>query len=236
MPMDLHSDVWREIVVVHNHTKTISLLAEENDRDFKNYFHPIKEQRDALEHIVRATASDKGLLQGPLLDNPDSTVALRYAKGAPEDYSRRSLDKALGHEYRAFFDAADWYGVRLREKIVGVLNGFAQSCIATVLPDYYNTIRPDIERICKEIASIRGSKDISRDTIMANVERYKTALDTLNGYYDRISMSVTSMVDWTKREHSREKKSIFWKIAAPVIASGLTALIYFVINWCRSPR
>lgn len=43
----------KEIVVIHNFTKHYILLGEELSEDFETYLQPIKEFRDAYEHIVR---------------------------------------------------------------------------------------------------------------------------------------------------------------------------------------
>ncbi|MEA1950851.1 MAG: hypothetical protein U9N87_05670, partial [Planctomycetota bacterium] len=72
--------------------------------------------------------------------------------------------KAVGHAYRAFFDAADWLGMVLREAITATLYQYAPECISAAIPDYYATMKPRIEDICGEIAQIRDDKDIGRSS------------------------------------------------------------------------
>ena len=59
--MAASEDLWRQIVEVHSHAKSLFLLAEELEPDqFQEYVQPINEQRHALEHIVRARANEFG--------------------------------------------------------------------------------------------------------------------------------------------------------------------------------
>lgn len=48
---------WRQYIEIHNHTKTLFLLAEELEPNkHKLRFQPIKEQRDALVQVLHIFA------------------------------------------------------------------------------------------------------------------------------------------------------------------------------------
>ena len=55
----------------------------------------------------------------------------------PEEYVEKNLDKALGHEYRAFFDTADWFSIQLRQKITNILSSYTSDTIHKTIPNSY---------------------------------------------------------------------------------------------------
>jgi len=137
----MSSILWEQIVELHNETKALFLFAEEIEHEqFQDFTPPINEMRHAWEHVVRAKANEFGL------DGCDFS----------EDYQQDCLRKALGHEYRAFFDCADWIGIILREEIHQALESYDTACIKEVLPEYYPTLRARIMEISTSIAIIRG--------------------------------------------------------------------------------
>ena len=100
--------MWQTIVRVHNATKSLLIKAEEIDPSHQFFYPPIIQQRDALDHIMRAALA---WIDPETIKNNSGNLK------DPSEYSKRQLDKALGHVYRAFFDAADWvsrnYGIAL---------------------------------------------------------------------------------------------------------------------------
>jgi hypothetical protein len=141
----LPEEPWRILVELHNRIKALLLFAEECEIEHRTFMAPVIQQRDALDHIMRAQAAELGMREGG------------------DDYIATNLDKALGHCYRAFFDIADWLSTRLRERILDALKPHSTACIREVLPEYYARWRPRIDEICREIplfgmrsASARG--------------------------------------------------------------------------------
>lgn len=181
------NDRWDKLVRIHNHAKTVFLLAEEFDRSFRHFLQPIRELRDALEHIIRAQAAERGINEEAETKEPG--------------YVAHSYDKAIGHEYRAFFDVADWFSVCIRERITKLMKPFSQECIVAVLPDYYSSIRPRVDQICKEIATIRCRKDIAKgNDVLAEVTKYREAIDELLALYERLQVHVPAMVEWRRKK------------------------------------
>ena len=91
-----------EISQVHMYTKHYLLIAEELSDDGMTFLQPLKEHRDAYDHISRIFALS-------LNDNNRS-----YNE---EEYILDNIRKAFGHEYRAFFDMADWFTYICRKYI-----------------------------------------------------------------------------------------------------------------------
>lgn len=75
--------------------KGLILYSEEVDPDSRSNLQVIKELRDSHDHVMRVVALRLSQVQP---ENP--TIS-------PEDYCRKNLEKAVGHVYRAAFDALD---------------------------------------------------------------------------------------------------------------------------------
>jgi hypothetical protein len=78
---------------------------------------------------------------------------------------------------------------------------FSQECIVAVLPDFFPTIRPRVDQICKEIATIRCRKDIAKgNDVLAEVTKYREAIDELLALYERLQVHVPAMVEWRRKK------------------------------------
>ena len=208
-----YADKWKRLIEIHNHAKSVFLLAEEFDPNFLDFVQPVVELRNGLEHIIRAKAAELGV-NGEVGANTT-------------EYIPQSFDKSIGHEYRAFFDAADWFSVCIRDRITKTLRRFSQECITAVLPDYYQKLRPKIDQTCREIATIRGAKDIAKGRdLLEEVGKYRAAIDGLLQVYEQIENSVPALVDW--RAKSRRSVAMQWIISTligGVVAAILTAWV-----------
>lgn len=177
-----HKDKWALITEIHNLTKTLVIQSEELDPDHLFYFPIIIQQRDCLDHIMRAAY---GWL------NPESLKKSKNGLSDSKDYNGRQMDKALGHMYRAFFDAADWLGILYREKIVGSISIYSPKTIHAVFPSYYMKIVPRIEAISLEIAKVRTQKDIAHTKeILTGVEKYMELIAELAIYMNEVQKTV----------------------------------------------
>lgn len=161
------AEKWDLIVEVHNQTKALILYAEEVDPEHTFFWPPLIQQRDALDHIIRA-----------------QRIALHPAqisegKGTADEYVTAQLDKTIGHCYRAFFDVADWFSLIVRERIGSIVSQYSRQTIIAVLPDYSTQIESRVEAICKQIADLRNDKDIGSVGIIEHVEGYVAVVHEL---------------------------------------------------------
>ena len=128
-------DKWKEIFRVYGHAKALFLLAEEMDslrQPARDFLQPAMEIRHAFDHLMRASDGE-----------------------CSEAAADKNIDKALGHVYRSFFDAADWICMSLRGWVIETLGEFSAKAIQMACPQYYETIRPDIDHVSREIAGLR---------------------------------------------------------------------------------
>jgi hypothetical protein len=202
--MKSEADLWRKLVVVHNHVKEFILYAEELDLELATFVQPLLEQRSALDHLMRCQAAKFGVREDP-----------------PEGYQEKSLDKALGHLYRAFFDVADWMSINLRVRISSVLEPYSNECIQSVMPDYYKTIRPGIEALGIDIARIRGAKDIGESDILKEVEEYGGKIHELIAFHKTVTTNLAALEEWKKKARRGRKWDRVYDLAKVLIGAVL---------------
>lgn len=216
-------ELWRSIVEVHNESKALFLLCEEVEpRQFRAFVQPFNELRHAYEHLVRCQANKLGVDGKP----PDA------------DYQRASMGRTLGHEYRGFFDVADWLAIILRESIQNSLRTYSTACITASLPDYYSKDRVRVFEISEEIAKIRGDKDIARKkeseddlvpmdaSAVAEVRKYKAILSELREIHKKVLRAAPALEDFAQKTKKAERSKWFWAI----LASLATAFVIWVVS------
>jgi hypothetical protein len=172
--MDKFKTYWDNICKIYFLTKHYLILSEEISDDFDTFLQPIKEHRDAFDHIARVYGHQ--LLSSPITDI--------------ETYQAENMKKAIGHIYRAFFDTADWLTYICRRKIRETVEKSTYEEIIQIYPDY-DDLKKRLTEIPKEIGEIREQKDISDDEklLVSEVDRYKVILDELIDAYKKISNS-----------------------------------------------
>lgn len=212
---------WEMIVQLHQHIKTLIILAEEYEvEEWKKFLQPTLEEVSGFDHICRAKAAELDLI--PDFD-ADSTVRKEYIKG--------NFKKALGHLYRAFFDTADWISVIMREKVLRATEPYSNECITAILPDYYDRIRPSVDQINQEIATIRDSKDIvSNDTMMLQVEKYKEKIMELIEFHQVIISKVISFEEYMTKQKKASVKDNILAVGLVVLGVVLAAIWGFLKN------
>lgn len=160
----------KEIICIHNYTKHYILLGEELDENFETYLQPIKEFRDAYEHIIR-------IFTWIIEKDEESGIQQRQ-------YISNNLNSVLSHEYRAFFDTADWFTIICRKKIYDIVGEYSFEEVCKKYPEY-----PDLKAkllcISEKIADIREKKDISHN-IYEEVNRYQYVMVGLLELYRKL--------------------------------------------------
>lgn len=195
-------EIWRRVVEIHNRTKARLIYCEEAEVEHKTFLQPRNELCNALEHIIRAKAHELGL---------------GSAVGVGPDYEIDSLDKALGHEFRAFYDVCDWLSIILREEIARDLGRYSPEVIQKVIPEYYTTIRPKLDGIPGRIAALRAKKDIKAE-ILNEVLEYDRVLDELMQFRQELAPKIPSLEELQKGE--RRGKWANWTNAVLLLVLG----------------
>lgn len=209
----MDKDRLKEIVRIYAHAKELFLLAEETDilrEPAREFVQPVNEIRHAFDHLMRAFGDELGLKQGD---------------------ANANLDKALGHVYRSFFDAADWCAINLREWVIVALEPFSVETIQSTLPSYYDRIRPEIDRISLKIAELRGAKDVTREGGLPCVEEYMRLVHQLVAHTAAIREKLGALADYEARRwrEKRQERGHAWALA--ILGAIVGALAGWLLAW-----
>lgn len=162
-----------EISQVHMYTKHYLLIAEEISEEGVTFLQPLKEHRDAYDHLVRVFAL-------PMKETENLDV---------EKYVLDNVKKAFGHEYRAFFDTADWFTYMCRKYIREELSFSAKRKKYEEKYDDFQDVKEFINEVPLMIAKYREEKDVSnQEPILSEVLDYKDTMDRLLEIYKKIKV------------------------------------------------
>ena len=162
---------------IHKYTKHYLLLAEELSENGESFLQPLKEHRDAYDHMMRIFSLH--LRMNDLSDDFNFQL-----------YVNENIKKAYGHEYRAFFDTADWLTFICRKKIRETLTYKAKQkqYIVKYGEQDFNELKVFINKLPYDIAMYRETKDISNTTLLQEVKSYKNTLDQLLEVYNKVQI------------------------------------------------
>lgn len=163
--------LWKKIYQLHQKTKIYLLTAEEISENGDALIQPLKEHRDAYGHIVRIFASTTKKV-------PEGYDYYSYIKG--------NLEKAYGHEYRAFFDTADWLAYNLRHNLRERINAIPYNKRNQLIPNCKETIKL-LNQYPFEISNLRNDKDIVKESDSdETIKEYENLLRQLIKLYKEI--------------------------------------------------
>ena len=89
----------------------------------QTYIQPMKEQKDAYEHLIWAYTKMYDVKNiASNLDEGENDNTPKNTKNQPSQepivqYVLSNLDKAIGHEFRAFYDTMDYLTIIIRDII-----------------------------------------------------------------------------------------------------------------------
>lgn len=168
---DYISNYLYKISQVHMYTKHYLLIAEEICEDGVTFLQPLKEHRDAYDHMIR-------IFSLSIKKDPKINV---------EEYMYDNMKKTFGHEYRAFFDMADWLTYICRKYIRSELSYNAKRKKYESKYNDYKDVKNFINEVPYKIAKYREEKDVSNDEIiLKEVMEYKEVIDKLLKIYKQI--------------------------------------------------
>ena len=194
-----------EIYVLYAKTKGFVLLAEQFDPESRSNIAIFKEQRDALDHLMRGFAE-----------------CFDKTKEPDNEYLRSQIDKARGHLFRAAYDALDGVGVSGKLRIHEAMKGVSGEAINEVYKDYYDHVA-EVEEIDRKIAGHRKAKDVTDHTIV-NLDAYCADVDRLSALAREASRRRPAFQAWEK--HNRQKTLRF-----VIGTSVLLVILGWVLNF-----
>lgn len=214
----------KRLSALYAQAKVLILYSEEVDPDSRSNIQVIKELRDAYDHLMRVIAARLTGTIPPLGANEESS------DGGCDGYCSKNLDKAIGHVYRAAFDALDGTTLSLKEKIADILEAYPLPVLTAVLPNYWER-KKHLNQLAEKVAENRASKDVAGD--LANTfDEYVADTEQLSAFYTEL-LNLGSTLDECKKHHdkslreedSRERKNHFVGGLAYKTAFAVAALI-----------
>lgn len=179
MKQNLIDSKWETLCKIHVLTKHYTLLAEEYNISTRAFLQPMKEQKDAYEHIIRAYT--KRCEMGTL-------------SADDEKYVLKNLEKAIGHEYRAYFDTIDYLTICIRELISKELEGISYNELIEVYPEY-DKYKKLLINIPQKIAGYREKKDIGSNEMLKFASEYGTIINELIECYKYLCCDVIKEIN-----------------------------------------
>lgn len=151
-------DLRKKLCYTYSRSKKLFIRAEEVLTQMNFFAAPLIEHRDALDHLIRyISIKDEVGLNEKALD---------------------TLDKALGHEVRSYFDVADFICITIRDEISASLKRASKRKIQKVWDDYV-VIKQRVVSVSEELAEIRSSRSGS----IESVDKYEPVLDEMFEIY-----------------------------------------------------
>ncbi len=163
---------------IHVLTKHYLLVAEELSEDGVTFLQPLKEHRDAYDHLMRVFYLPNRIKGLSAASDFDSVA-----------YIKKNVEKAVGHEYRAFFDMADWLTFICRRKIREELSyqRIRQAYIDCYGEEEYQSVKELINTVYATIAQYRTEKDIGKTgSPLQDVWAYQKTIDQLLNIYKKV--------------------------------------------------
>lgn len=176
----------------------------------------LNELRNAYDHINRALRKKLNP------DNPDSTKS-------DEEYVSQNLDKAIGHVYRACYDALDWLSLNVREEIQESLAPYSHETINTVIPNYYSGLRKEIINYEEKISQLRANKDIASLDQNSLVE-YTEIVKNLQSIRKQINDSMESLSEYEEKRNCEMRKMNYTITMRDIGVALFTLFLGTVIN------
>ncbi|MGI8436332.1 MAG: hypothetical protein ACR2NX_05445 [Chthoniobacterales bacterium] len=208
MENDHFHQALQELNVLYAKTKGYILRAEELDPSCRSNIAVFKEQRDGLDHVMRALSEH-----------------LERRDAADENYIVQQIEDAKGHLFRAAYDALDGMGVSYKVRLNKAMEGVSNEAISAVYREYYDVI-PEIEKVETRIVEHRKHKD-QRRTTLDELEAYCSSIETIDGHYKEVFKRIPLFQDWHKRE---ARKTRYRLILIPVAIAFLGALFFVVLE------
>lgn len=165
-------EYWDNICELFSKIKKYLLLIEELESEHATVMQPVKEQRDALDHIVRAYG------------------IYTYLNNSSSDNEKwndfyKEFERAKGHLERALNDSADILSIILRERISAYLSDFSYKEILSKWSDYPNE-RKFLIKVDEQISMLRNRKINS----IEHMKEYDKIIDRLKDIYYKVTEDI----------------------------------------------
>jgi len=201
------------IVKLYAQTKSLILKAEELDPELRSCVPIIKELRDSFDHLMRYIGDS--FAQTPQGDS----------------YKKQQLDKAIGHVYRAAYDALDSLSICLKTRIHKALDERSTETISVVFPLYYKTHITKLSEIDGRIEESRKHKDIGKKYNADDLNNYMGFLVELENICKEAESRIPDMVAFDQKKAAELKNNNRFTINVAFWSAIIGAVIAFLLDF-----
>lgn len=160
----------KRVTELYPKVKAHIISSEKRDKENRLSIPAINELRNAFDHMMRVQA---------VIDMNDTSGPER-AKIEPFEYCKNNIDKALGHVYRAGYDALDVLSLRLLDDINHNMNGYQMSTLVSVFNDFSSEVQVPLDQAIDLCDEAKNEKDVeSIDAQYATYNKYEEAIEKL---------------------------------------------------------
>ena len=234
---------YRRLTSLYFKVKDYVIASEKADEEQRLSVTALNELRNAFDHDMRV----KAVLYG------NGVQRSELASLTPFEYCRINIDKALGHVYRAGYDALDIISLSLISEIRDLNPHTRRAIWIQVFPDYTNEIRKPLNQATDICEAAKAAKDVeSADTFPVQFARYEQAIDILAGIREKLNDRLPEAVELERqyeaqlaqrredlelrakqaeeetRRYKKQLKLAIWGLVLAVVAIIITVVLSFI--------
>lgn len=194
---------------VYIRAKAAILVAEELNEESKSNLQIILQLRDAFDHTMQAIND----LHSESISKTDPI---------------ENVNTAIGHVFRATFDAIDGAVLSYKINIIEILKAYPVDVKIKAIKDY-SSLMLTLNTINKKIASHRSKKtDENHDTQV--FDEYLRTLGTITGIYETILNSQPLLQEISDDKKKKNKKTNRNNILIGLLIAVFGAIIGYLLN------
>lgn len=210
--MDITPDLLEKIknlCEVYKKAKAVILVAEEYDEPTKSNLQITKQLKDAFDHLMQAINDS-------------------YTESKSKTDPIENVEKAIGHVFRASFDAIDGAAMSIIERYRKITNAYPSYVKMEAIPDF-NIIEITIFEIESKIAEHRSKK--TEENHDAEVfEEYLKTLNTVKEIYKTVVNSQVLMKNIYLEKVMEKKKTSLKEILIGLFLVVVGILLGLFLN------
>lgn len=206
------------LITWYERAKEATIIAESLDIVNGVFIQPLHEQRYCLDHFIRAIVYDKD--------------------GLSEEKVKKAISAAISHLHRGYSDSVEWVHVSVLDEYTSFLQSFTTEQIARGFPEYYSTIRPELDNVTNLINGYKINKSIEEVSEVITKDDAEKLSETANQYISgdlihKLELYIEllhkrqgALIDIKERDRKEEKRiTIRDKVLFPIITGVLGTVI-----------
>lgn len=130
-----------------------------------------------------------------------------YYVDKDDEETKQQCEKLLSHLNRCFYDISDMLSINYRNKIIACLGRYDPESISMGLPEYYSSMKPEIERISQRISTYRNEKGKKSCDNTEKIESYSNDVRKLKNFYISINDAQPVLDEIQNKMKKKETKA-----------------------------